>query len=121
MNCLLALLLALSFLISGCSINISPSASPSPAASTSAPGQPSSPSSALGNLSSLPHTAIPVTWGALSLTGSLVYQSSVQNGNDLTMSIQALDLKTGDITTIFQAPATAWIDFMSVSPDGRQL
>ena len=37
------------------------------------------------------------------------------------MSIQALDLKTGDITTIFQAPATAWIDFMSVSPDGRQL
>src|ERR1700690_577898 len=70
---------------------------------------------------SLPSTTIPVTWGNLGLTGTLVYQSSIQNGNSLIMSIQALDLVTGDITTIFQAPNTAWIDFASVSPDGKEL
>jgi Tol biopolymer transport system component len=37
------------------------------------------------------------------------------------MSIQAIDIVTGVITTIFQAPQNGWIDFVSVAPDAKQL
>ena len=117
---LLAVVIAL--LISGCSIDTSPSAPPAatlPVASQAAPAPATNPSSAehIGN-PSLPSTTIPVTWSSLGLTGTLVYQKSIQSGSSLSMSIEALDLKTGVISTIFQAPDTAWIDFVSVSPNG---
>jgi Tol biopolymer transport system component len=124
------LYLIMAMILCGCSVDISQisgatSTPPGQALSTT-PGA-SAPSGSnptqhrkFGN-PSLPSTTIPVTWGNLDLTGTLVYQSSVQNGNSLIMSIQALDLVTGDITTIFQAPNTAWIDFASVSPDGKEL
>jgi Tol biopolymer transport system component len=64
---------------------------------------------------------VPITWSSLNLTGKLVYISSVQTANSLTFSIQALDLLSGKVSNIFQAPNGAWVDFVSVAPDGRQL
>jgi Tol biopolymer transport system component len=117
-------------ILCGCSINISQTpvadstsqaqtVSTAPPASSSSGGSPSQ-QNLIGN-PSLPTTTIPVTWSGLNLTGTLVYQSSVQNGSIFDMSIQALDLATGEISTVFQAPDTSWIDFASVSPDGKQL
>jgi Tol biopolymer transport system component len=113
----------------GCSVDISQNSG----ATSTPPGQvvsitaavPPSGSSTeqharIGN-PSLPSTSIPVTWSSLTLSGTLVYQNSIQTGGSLSMSIQALDLATGVITTVFQAPNTAWIDFASVSPDGKQM
>ncbi len=37
------------------------------------------------------------------------------------MSIESIDLTTGAITRVFDAPPGAWIDSMSVAPDGREL
>jgi Tol biopolymer transport system component len=70
----------------------------------------------------LPSTTIPVTWTSLNLNGTLVYISGQQGGNgNPILSIQALNLATGLITTIFQGPEIAWVYYMSVSPDERQL
>ena len=70
----------------------------------------------------LPTTTIPVTWANLNLTGKLIYISAIHqsNGNPL-LSIQALDLGTGLVTTIFQGPDVSWIYYVSVSPDEKQL
>jgi Tol biopolymer transport system component len=46
---------------------------------------------------------------------------SVQNGGAVSMSILALDLTSGQINIVFQAPDTAWIDFISVAPDESKL
>ena len=69
------------------------------------------------------NTKIPITWSSLNLSGKLVYISSEFGSSSkrlsLKMSILTLDLTTGDITTIFQAPDGAWIGFVSVSPDNQ--
>ena len=115
----------LAFLISACSVTVSQAAPATPLPQNTESASPSSgtglPShKQIGN-PALPHTQIPVSWAGLGLTGTLVFMSSMQTPSSLSMSIQALDLMTGDITTIFQAPDTAWIDFASVSPDGNEL
>lgn len=117
-------------LLCGCSIDISQPSGANPTAQdqTASPVQAAaSPSGSnapqhrkIGN-PSLPSMTIPPIWSNLNLTGTLVYQSAVQNGSLYDMSILALDLATGEITTIFQAQDTAWIDFASVSPDGKEL
>lgn len=108
----------------GCSIGISngaPATAASPLlGSPTLPNPPSSSASKVGN-PALPNTTIPVTWGSLNLSGKLVYMSSIQTTSNPIMSIQALDLATGSVTTVFQAPPTAWIDFVTVSPDAKQL
>ncbi|MCL4530773.1 MAG: hypothetical protein M1282_15355 [Chloroflexi bacterium] len=124
---LLYWVLVVSVLLSGCSIDISQSAAPTATQTTIATSLPSVPSAdqssstiKIGN-PSLPTGQIPVTWGSLNLTGKLVYMSSKQAQGTPIMSVQALDLATGQVTTIFQAPSGAWIDFISVSPDEKQL
>ncbi len=92
--CLLAL--ALAFSASSCSIDISQAARPAA-------------------------TAAPAEWSTLGLTGTLVYQKSIQSGSSLSMSIETLDLATGQVATVFQAPSAGWINSMSVSPDRRVL
>ncbi len=124
-------MLSAAMVLCGCSINISqgsnPSAAPLATASlgTPVPGSPinAAPPSSGAQIGdpSLPTTSVPVTWGDLNLSGKLVFMNSVQTQSSLSMSINALDLSTGVITTVFQAPDTAWIDFMSVSPDESQL
>jgi Tol biopolymer transport system component len=113
-------------ILTACSINISeatpatpipvnslPTASPLPGDSTQ--------QARIGN-SFLPTTTIPVTWAGLNLTGKLIYIDAFLGSNsDPILSIQALDLVTGVITTIFQGPEISWIDYESVSPDEKQL
>ncbi|HTP00472.1 MAG TPA: hypothetical protein VMJ64_03795 [Anaerolineales bacterium] len=119
----LAGVMAMAFLLiltSACSIDLSkgtlpPPPSPVPSATSVAAIAGSSSNEKVGN-PLLPSSTVPITWTALGLTGRLVYQKSVQSGNSVSMSIQALDLMTGQLTTVFQAPDTAWIDFASVSP-----
>jgi Tol biopolymer transport system component len=58
----------------------------------------------------------------LNLTGQLVYIGAHQaNSGNPILSVQALDLATGAITTIFQGPEIAWVYYVSVSPDETQL
>jgi Tol biopolymer transport system component len=66
-------------------------------------------------------TQVPVTWANLNLTGSLVYINGISVDNVFQLQIQVLDLVTGEITTIFNAPKYSWIYYISVSPDHTQL
>jgi Tol biopolymer transport system component len=66
-------------------------------------------------------TQVPVTWANLNLTGSLVYINGISVDNVFQLQIQVVDLVTGEITTIFNAPKYSWIYYISVSPDHTQL
>jgi len=66
-------------------------------------------------------TTVPITWANLNLTGRLLYTSSVLNGNVSSMSIQTLDLATGEVNKIFTTTGDAWVFYMTVSPDSKQL
>jgi len=66
-------------------------------------------------------TIIPVTWGGLNLSGKLVYTSAVFHNQSVTTGIRLLDLTTGIVTTIFQAPKGGWVDAVAVSPEHQQM
>jgi Tol biopolymer transport system component len=66
-------------------------------------------------------TIIPITWGNLNLSGKLVYISAVFQNQSVTTGIRLLDLKTGLVTTIFEAPEGSWVDAVAVSPDHQQM
>jgi Tol biopolymer transport system component len=66
-------------------------------------------------------TKIPVTWADLHLTGKLIYIGQGDTVDNVFMTIQMLDLQTGGVSTIFQAPDKAWIYALTVSPDNKQL
>jgi Tol biopolymer transport system component len=70
--------------------------------------------------SKFPVTHIPVNWAHLNLTGRLIYLSSMEAGDELTSSIQMLDLVTGEIATILSIPG-AWMYYATVSPDAKFL
>jgi Tol biopolymer transport system component len=113
--------------LSSCAIDSSQGSPPisAPATSTSTGSSASTnsapnPENRIGN-PSLPAVQVPVSWGNLNLTGTLVYISSVPTQSFPIMSVQALSVVTGQITTIFQGDSGAWIDFASVSPDGKVL
>jgi hypothetical protein len=102
--------------LSSCSIDISqPSPiTPSPQAGTIPSAVPatvrsegSTAQQGTNPLSSLPTTTIPVTWGHLNLSGKLIYTSAGSQGQSLLIEIRYLDLLTGVVTTIFQAPRVA--------------
>lgn len=63
----------------------------------------------------------PTTWARLGLLGKLVYISTDNLDNAVSTSIKILDLSTGAETTVFTAPEGAWIFYMTVSPDAKQL
>ncbi|HXQ35802.1 MAG TPA: hypothetical protein VN843_17435, partial [Anaerolineales bacterium] len=42
-------------------------------------------------------------------------------GQSILIDIRSLDLRTGNITTIFQTPDGGWVDAVTVSPDRKQL
>ncbi|HET6823219.1 MAG TPA: hypothetical protein VFH34_11255, partial [Anaerolineales bacterium] len=64
---------------------------------------------------------IPVTLADLHLTGRLVYINSISVDNVFQLQVQMLDLVTGEVTTIFDAPKYSWIYYLSVSPDHTRL
>ena len=66
-------------------------------------------------------TQVPVTWGDLSLSGRLVYINGTSVDNVFSLQIQVLNLATGEVTTIFNAPKYSWIYYITVSPDNTQV
>jgi Tol biopolymer transport system component len=103
------------FLFSSCSINLSqgPATTPIPTPVQSGAGQ------AVAVTPTVPR--IPVTWGDLNLTGKLIYIGNTPGSDSSTMAVQSLDLKTGEISTIFQGPPNSWIYSVSILLSKKQL
>jgi len=66
-------------------------------------------------------TTVPVTWTDLHLSGRLAYSTASNEGDAYTSKIQTLDLQTGEIKTIFSVAGSAWIYYVTVSPDAQQV
>jgi Tol biopolymer transport system component len=66
-------------------------------------------------------TQVPVTWRDLNLTGRLVYINGIVVDNVFSLQIQVLNLVTGEVTTIFNAPKYSWIYYVTISPDNTQV
>lgn len=101
-------------ILCSCSIETNPTAqgSPSPSIETVPP---------TFSASLLPVTNVPITWEDLNLSGKLIYLSSSMENNILVASIRLLDLTTGTIASVYSAPPGAWIYYVTVSPDAKQL
>ena len=113
--------LVLALVLSGCSIDVDQPAvsTPDPTFQSIPTLAPSTEGAEQPNI--ITSTQIPVTWGALNLTGKLVYINGISVDNVFQLQIQVLDLVTGEIKTIFDAPKYSWIYYISVSPDHTQL
>jgi len=109
--------LIFALLLSSCSIQVEqPSVStPGSQAPTASSGESSSQTNIVTT------TQIPVTWSNLNLTGRLVYINGTVAEDVFHLEIQVLDLLTGEVTTIFDAPKYSWVYYISVSPDHKQL
>jgi len=106
-----ALYLLITISLIGCAIDVS-----QPVPATAPPT-----ATLVGSTPASSGSTRPVTWAGLNLTGRLVY-SRVSSDNDISaLSIETLDLATGEINKIFTAPEDAGIYYSSVSPDGKQL
>ena len=66
-------------------------------------------------------TQISVNWSSLNLTGKLVYNMGSIEDDNYIVRVLVLDLATGKVNTVYTAPIDAWVYYVSVSPDGRQL
>lgn len=113
--------LIFSLILSSCAIEVDqPSvATPAPtfvSVPTSVPATESAPQT-----NQVTTTQIPVTWGDLNLTGRLVYINGLVVDNVFSLQIQILNLETGEITTVFDAPKYSWIYYVTVSPDNQQI
>jgi len=120
-NLWIAIYLLTVFALYGCSIEVEqPSvATPLPTVASNPGTLPPVEASPQTNV--VTTTQIPVTWGDLKLTGRLVYINGTMTGDAFSLQIQVLDLVTGEVTTIFEAPKYSWIYYVTVSPDARQL
>lgn len=99
--------------ISGCSIEV-----PQPSAET----PDSVPDAIVTNPGVSENTTqIPVTWSSLNLTGKLIYNMGAVENDNYIIRVLSLDLETGQVTTIYKAPTNAWVYYISVSPDSKQL
>ena len=109
--------LIFALLLSSCSIQVEqPSVStPGSQAPTTSSGKSSSQTNIVTT------TQIPVTWSNLNLTGRLVYINGTVAEDVFHLEIQVLDLLTGEVKTIFNAPKYSWVYYISVSPDHKQL
>ena len=109
--------LVLALFLSSCSIQVEqPSVStPTSQSATSSSGESSSQTNIVTT------TQIPMTWGNLNLTGRLVYINGTVAEDIFHLQIQVLNLLTGEVTTIFDAPKYSWVYYVSVSPDHKQL
>jgi len=111
----IAVLLVFAVAISSCSVAINSPTGETPASSV----ETGSTITAQPNM--VATTKIPVTWGDLHLTGRLVYIMGSAVNDVFSLQIQILDLVTGAVTTVFNAPKYSWIYYISVSPDHKQL
>ena len=107
--------------LSSCAVEVD-----SPTLVTPAPHGPYPPTAAIstGDIqqsNAIPSTAIPITWAHLHLTGRLVYTNAVAVDDVSILQVQILDLVSGRLTTIFEAPKDSWIYYIAVSPDNTQV
>lgn len=96
-------------LLCACTINVAPPASPAGLATT-----------VVSNETALP-TASNLPWANLQLSGRLVYTAVSKNDEGTTLSMQILNLVTGEIKTVFNTTSYAWIYYAAVSPDGKEV
>jgi len=114
-------LLGFAFALCSCAIKVDQPTIQPPAPTpetipTLAPTQESSPQT-----NKVTKTQIQVTWDSLNLTGRLVYTHGILVDGLFGLQIQILDLETGDVTTIFDAPKYSWIYYIAISPDKTEL
>lgn len=64
---------------------------------------------------------IPITWDSTNITGRLIYSTFTFQEDIPTTQFQMLDLATGEIRIIFTVTGNAWVYYLSISPDGKQL
>jgi Tol biopolymer transport system component len=113
--------LVLALALSGCSVEINQptGATPSSQNETASPTPPAMEDSPQPN--AITTSKIPVTWDDLNLKGRLVYINGMDVDNVFSLQIQILNLETGEVTTIFNAPKYSWIYYLTVSPDHKQI
>lgn len=117
----LFLFLVIAITVSSCAIEVN-----QPTAVTEMPTPQSIPTMA-PSVESVPatnvitKTSIPVTWEHLNLTGKLVYINGIAVDDIFSLQIQVLDLVTGEVNTVFNAPKYSWIYYISVSSDYKQV
>ena len=113
-----ALLAIVILFLAGCtSITVT---QPAPAA-----GTPNGPAGLPGSLalqvtpptSSGQGNSIPVSWRALNLSGQLILILPTANGTNIAQ----LDLSSGSLKTLYQAPQQALLNTALASPDGKQI
>jgi len=104
----------LTLVLSACSVNIDQPTTPVTPLSTVPTEIPSQPNE-------VTTSQMQVTWSDLHLSGRLVYINGISVNDVFSLQIQVLDLTTGEVTTIFDAPKYSWIYYLSVSPDQKQL
>jgi Tol biopolymer transport system component len=106
-----SVILVVLWLLAGCAgaIVASPTAPGAQTAATVAPAATAQPPAATQSL--------PVTWSGHGLSGHLMLIQYHETGDSLI----ELDLQTGAINVLFQAPADSKLLAASLSPDGKQL
>ena len=115
----LLLYILLALCVSSCSIDVAPPAISTPSLAVG-PIPPTQPVGSGNKTPSVASTSVPVTWSGLNLTGKLLYASAPLTAVT-PISIQTLNLVTGEINTIFTTTGDAWVYYITVSPDGKQL
>lgn len=103
----------IALVLCGCTVNLSPS-------SSIAPTVPVADSTSVGGSVSSVST-VPVTWTNLGLKGRLVYIYGFSNNDEFKLQVRVLNLVTGEVTTIFDAPKYSWLYYVTVSPDNKQV
>jgi Tol biopolymer transport system component len=116
-----AWLLILALALSSCSVQINQPASGTPTSQVETAPVPTSSTGDTQQTNQVTTTQVPVTWSALNLQGRLVYINGKAVDNTFSLQIQILDLVTGKVTTIFDAPKYSWIYYITASPDHKQL
>ena len=113
--------LIFALILSSCSIEVDQPAATTPAPTFELAPTLSPPTESASQTNVVTTTQVPVSWADLDLTGRLVYINGISVDNVFQLQIQVLDLVTGEVTTIFDAPKYSWIYYISVSPDHTQL
>lgn len=106
---------------SACTVDLQATTQPAQPTPAAASGQKPTATLPAGTVESPLVEKLPVTWAALNLSGRLAFIHAVQRQGNPILSIQILDLRTGELRTLFQAPELGWIYSAEVAPNGREL
>lgn len=96
-------------LLCACTIDVAP------------PDTPAGLATSFSSIETAPPTASNLPWSNLQLSGRLLYTAISKDGDAIGQELQVLDLATGETKTIFTTTSNAWIYYVAVSPDGKQV